>query len=273
MRHHIQTTAVRLLVAALAGAALSAPADWLQQAASRELTRFDGTNLERTDAAQPERRGKVVVRRVEPQCFSDWNNDPTALPYLFYQLRERTQGVFPAYVNNEGIRLTDSEIFDYPLLYFTSHHAFQFSEAEVENLQKFLARGGTLMLDDCTGSGPYMDSVPANVQRIVPGAELELMLMDSEAYRDLFNIAFEVTRMPPLKEQFTMPFQVARYNGRPAIMICPNDYGCSWEISTPPTALNPLGDPAHGPPTPSAQLGREEVYRLSINWLFYALTH
>ncbi len=263
------------ILAALAVLALatSASANWLQQAASRELTRFDGTNLERASGAAEQRRGKVVMRRVKPQCFSDWNNDPTALPYLFYQLRERTHGTFPAYVNNEGIELVGDEIFDYPLLYFTSHYGFQFSEEEIENLQKFLARGGTLMLDDCAGSGPFMDSVAVNVQRLAPGAELEMMLMESETYGDLFNLVYKVTRMPYLKEQFMQPFQVARVNGRPAIMACPNDYGCSWEISSPPTALNPLGNPAHGPATPTVQQAREEVYRLSINWLFYALTH
>lgn len=268
-------TLTRLMAAGLGLFALAGAADasWMQQAATRELVRFDGTNIETVRAAGQDRRGKVVMRRVEPLCFSDWNNDPTALPYLFYQLRERTQGTFPAYVNNEGIKLIDDEIFDYPLLYFTSHFPFTFTDEEVENLQKFLARGGSLLLDCCTGSGPFVDSVPPNLQRIAPGTDLELMLMDGEAYSDLFNIVYKVTRMPPLKEQFTMPFQAARINGRPAIMVCPNDYGCYWEISSPPTPLNPLGDPAHSAPTPTVQAAREEVYRLSINWLFYALTH
>jgi len=79
--------------------------------------------------------------------------------------------------------------------------------------------------------------------------------------------------MPKRKEQFMKPFQAAYLNGRPAILFCPNDYGCMWEVSSPPTALNPLGNPAHDPPSPSAQHAREGIYQLCINWFFYAMTH
>ena len=253
----------------------AAPAvSWLEQATQSKVVAFDGTNLEKAVDLKKDRRGKVVVRRIKPQCHSDWNNDPTALPYLFYQIRERTQNRFPVYVDNEGIELTSDEIFDYPLIYFTSHFPFQFTDDEVENLKKYLARGGTLLLDDCTGTGPFMDSVPSNVQRIIPGAELKLMLRETQEFGDLFNLVYELDGLPgPLKEQFMQPMQCAYLNGRPAILVCPNDYGCQWEVASPPTALNPLGNAAHGDTTPTTQKAREEVYQFSINWLFYALTH
>lgn len=253
--------------------AFPARADWLQSATTKEVTRFDGKNIEKVSDKQNDLRGKVTVRRLKPQCKSDWNNDPTALPYLFYQLRERTQGKYPAYVDNEGLDIAGEKIFDYPIVYFTSHFPFQFSDEEVENLKKYLARGGTLMLDDCAGSGAFMDSVPPNVQRIIPGAELKLMLKDTKEFADLFNLIYHLDALPELKEQFMQPFQCAYLNGRPAILSCPNDYGCNWEVSAPPTALNPLGNNAHGDTTPTVQKSREEVYQLSINWLFYALTH
>jgi hypothetical protein len=262
-------------VLALAAVTSLARADgsWLQAAATRQVAKFDGSNIEKPRDENLDRRGKITMRRLNPQCKSDWNNDPTALPYLFYQLKERTQGKFPCYVDNEGLKLTGDGLFDYPLVYFTSHFAFQFSDEEVENLKKYLARGGTLLLDDCSGSGPFMDSVPPNVQRIVPGGDLKLMLKDTKEFADLFNLIFKLEGMPELKEQFMQPFQCAYVNGRPAILACPNDYGCQWEVSAPPTALNPLGAPAHADNTPTVQKSREEVYQLSINWLFYALTH
>jgi hypothetical protein len=99
------------------------------------------------------------------------------------------------------------------------------------------------------------------------------MLIQSKNYGDLFKMVYHLTAMPPLKEQFMQPFQCAMLNGRAAILVCPNDYGCSWEVSTPPTALNPLGGQAHGDTSPTGQKSRELVYQLSINWLFYALTH
>jgi len=262
-----------LALTLLLGLPLGGQANWLEDAARKDVITFDGANLEKPIDLKKDRRGKVVVRRIKPQCKSDWNNDPTALPYLFYQLRERTQGKFPLYLDNEGLELASNDIFDYPMIYFTSHYPFQFSDVEIENLKKYLARGGPLLLADCVGSGPFMDCVPPNVQRISPGAELKLMLKETKAFSDLFNLVYKLESMPELKEQFMQPFQCAYVNGRPAILVCPNDYGCNWEISSPPTALNPLGGAAHGDSTPTVQKSREEVYQLSINWVFYALTH
>jgi len=259
-------------VALLAGSAF-AQENWLQKAAVRKVEKFDGTNADLPADAKSNRRDKVVIRRIKPAAKSDWNTDPTALPYFFYQLRERTQGKIPAYLDNEGIELTGEEIFDYPIIYFTSHFPFQFADDEVDNLKKYLARGGTLLLDDCTGSGPFMDSVPANIQRLVPGAQMHLMLKENKAFVNLFELVYHLEKLPTLKEQFMQPFQCAYLNGRPAILVCPNDYGCYWEVASPPTALNPLGNAAHSETTPTVQKGREEVYQISINWLFYALTH
>ena len=246
-------------------------AGWLQEGVHKVMPVFDGRGEKKKSEQEIDRRGKVTFRRISPQCYSDWNNDPTALPYFFYQLSLRTEGQFPCYVNNAGISLVDDEMFEYPIIYFTSHYAFTFSDEEVQNLKKYLERGGTLWLDDCTGCGPFMESVPHNVQRIAPGAEMKLMLRETPEFFDLFNMVYPFTAMPDcFKEQFNRPFQAAYVRGRPAIIFCPNDYGCRWEISTPPTALNPLGEGAHG------MVGddqREYVYQFCINWLFYSLTH
>ena len=251
----------------------AAQENWLDDAANQTIATFDGTGAGQQEESKQDRRGKVIVRRIKPQAKSDWNTDPTALPYFFYQIRERTQGRFPVYLDNEGIELTGDEIFEHPIIYFTSHFPFLFGDDERDNLKKFLARGGTLLLDDCTGSGPFVDAVPVNVQRIIPGAELKLMLKDTKEFGGLFDLVYKLEGMPDLKEQFMQPFQAALLNGRPAILVCPNDYGCYWEVSSPPTALNPLGNAAHSETSPTVQKGREDVYQLSINWLFYALTH
>ena len=253
--------------------AATASADWLAASLASPIRDFDGTADETAREEDTDRRGKVTVRRINPQCYSDWNNDPTALPYFFYQLERRTQGEFPIYVDNDGLKLVGNEMFDYPIIYFTSHYPFTVTDEEVENLQRFLARGGTLWLDDCTGSGPFMDSVPANVQRIAPGAETHLMTLSDPRFRDIFSMVYKFTEMPGLREDFCKSFQATLVNGRPGIIFCPNDYGCQWEVSSPPTSMNPLGNPAHNPPDTRSQTGREEVYQYSINWLFYSLIH
>src|SRR5205823_10967100 len=65
--------------------------DWLKQAATKKVATFDGSNAGSPPDVKKDRREKVVIRRLKPSCKSDWNTDPTALPYFFYQLRERTK--------------------------------------------------------------------------------------------------------------------------------------------------------------------------------------
>jgi hypothetical protein len=164
-------------------------------------------------------------------------------------------------------------MFDYPILYFTSHYAFTLTDAEIENLQKFLAQGGTLWLDDCTGSGPFMNSAPVQIQRIAPGSETHLMVQSDARFNDIFRMIYTLSGYPDKREDFRKPFQATLINGRPAIVFTPNDYGCDWEVASPPTAMNPLGNPAHDPPSARVQGWREQVYQICINWLFYTLTH
>ena len=260
-----------VLLAALLPAGVSA--DWLAEGAASPIVVYDGTADEKARDDDMDLRGKVTIRRINPQCYSDWNNDPTALPYLFYQLDRRLQGKFPIYVDNSGIKLIGDEIFDYPIIYFTSHYPFTFSDEEIENLKKYVAQGGSLWLDDCTGSGPFMDSVPVQIQRIAPGAATHLMLLSDPRFKDIFGMIYSLSSLPDKREDFRKPFQATLINGRPGIIFTPNDYGCDWEVSSPPTSMNPLGNPTHDPPSAKVQRWREQVYQICINWLFYTLTH
>jgi hypothetical protein len=57
---------------------------------------------------------------------------------------------------------------------------------------------------------------------------------------------------------------------RPAVCFSPNDDGCHWEISTPPTASNPLGEGiGHG----GGNAVRELIYQICVNWMLFAYTH
>jgi hypothetical protein len=126
----------------------AADSGWLQKGVSKAVIVYDGSTKMVKAEDLIDRRGKVTIRRLIPKCPSDWGNDPTALPYFFYQLSLRTDGQFPSYVDNAGLEITSPEIFNYPIIYFTSHFPFSFTDEEVENLKKYLERGGTLWLDD-----------------------------------------------------------------------------------------------------------------------------
>jgi len=100
------------------------------------------------------------------------------------------------------------------------------------------------------------------------------MLREVPEFFSLYNMVYSFDGVPIVgKEQFCRPLQAAYVKGRPAIIFSPNDYGCFWEISTPPTALNPMGEGAHGYLDEGGFKVRDIVYAFSINWLLYTLTH
>ena len=123
--------------------------DWADRASQlnrKEITA--GEAAQQNKSSEQDRRNKVCVRRIRPaEADVDWNADPTAVPYMLYQINKRTN--LPVFINNEGLDVSKDEIFEHTVLYLTSHRRWTFNEKETAKLHLFLTRGGTLWLDDC----------------------------------------------------------------------------------------------------------------------------
>src|SRR5436190_19986529 len=75
-----------------AQAALAPAQTWAER--SRKMSRVEisaATAQSRSAADEDDRRNKVCVRRIKPAMPGvDWNTDPTAVPYMMYQIGKRT---------------------------------------------------------------------------------------------------------------------------------------------------------------------------------------
>ena len=216
-----------------------------------------------------ERRNKIAIRRLKPDRPMDWNADPTALPQFLYQVNKRTG--LPVYIDNDGLDPSSDELFDYTVVYFTGHQGWTFNEEETDNVRLFIERGGTLYLDDCYLRGSaFGDSIPSQVTKLIPEAEPIVVLEDDPRVVDAFKMIYE-TAWPGksgIGENRHWNYYVL--DGRPAIFASSNDDGCAWEVSTPPTAANPIGEGiGHG----GNNYFREQVYQWTTNWILFALTN
>ncbi len=63
---------------------------------------------------------------------------------MLYQINKRTG--LPVYVNNDGLDVGTPDLFEYTMIYLTSHYRWSFNEAEAENVAEWIRRGGTLLL-------------------------------------------------------------------------------------------------------------------------------
>lgn len=219
---------------------------------------------------EKDRRNKLSMRRIKPALKTvDWDADPTAIPSVLYQVGKRTE--LPVYVENAGIDLASDEIYEYTVLYLTAHTAFSFNEKESESLARWIKRGGTLYLDDCYLRGSaFAQSVQPEVTRMFAGLEGHWLLKEDARVADAFKMLYPTPWPGEASQMENRLWQFYIVDERPAIFFSPNDDGCNWEYSTPPTASNPIGEPiGHG----GNNRQRELSFQWATNWFLFAYTH
>jgi len=262
----IFTLAAMFLAASPLGAQTGSLTEAATQLNSRSLTVAEA--LAKRESRVVDRRNKICMRRIKPAMPGvDWNTDPTAIPYMLYQIKKRTK--LPVHVNNDGLDVASDELFEYTVIYLTSHYRWAFDENESENVERFLRRGGTLMLDDCYNRGsPFADSVRPEVNKMIPDAEPHLVLHSDPRVQDMFSMTYP--GLWPGDNEDARHWLYFLVDDRPSVFFSPNDDGCGWEISTPPSASNPIGEGiGHG----GTNRIRERMYQWITNWFLYIYTH
>jgi hypothetical protein len=258
-------------VATLLITTVAAGQSWTERAGQMTRTKISEAEAKkRSDQGERDRRNKISMRRMKPAMPGhDWNTDPTAIPYVHYQINKRTD--LPVFIDNEGLEPSTDELFEYTVVYMTGHKRFTFNEREVENLARFLQRGGTMLLDDCYNRGsPFADSVRPEMAKILPAAEPTMLLKDDERVSDVFKMIYDTPWPGEAAEFENRPWTYWTLDDRPAVFFSPNDEGCAWEVSTPPSASNPIGEGiGHGGANPQ----REIMYQWATNWILYVMTH
>ncbi len=243
---------------------------WAERAGRMNRTELSGSEAQKRSAsAEKDLRNKLCVRSIKPAMPTvDWNTDPTAVPYMLYQVNKRTD--LPVHVTPEGLNVATDELFEHTVIYLTSHFKWGFNEKETENLTRWLKRGGTLFLDDCYLRGsPFADCVRPEVSKMIPGAEPQILFAEDPHVADTFKMLYD-TPWPGTADFENRPWQYFLLDDRPAVFFSPNDDGCGWEISTPPSASNPIGEGiGHG----GENRQREVMYQWMTNWILFTYTH
>jgi len=263
-------SAVTLIIIASTGLTLRAGTTWAERAAAMNRVELSaGDAAKRATEEEKDQRNKLSMRLIKPALPTvDWNADPTALPYMLYQINKRTD--LPVYVDTEGLDVATDQLFDHTVTYLTAHVKFSFNDKESENLARWLKRGGTLFLDDCYNRGsPFATSVRPEVSRMIPSGEPVLLLEEDPKVTDVFKMTYQ-TPFPGSAPLYGSPWQYFLLDDRPCVFFSPNDDGCGWEISTPPSASNPIGEGiGHG----GDNKQREMMYQWVTNWMLFVYTH
>ncbi len=175
------------------------------------------------------------------------------------------------------VKLTDTELYNYPFIYIVEPGELFFSEAEVLALRNYLRRGGFLMVDDFWGTAEWMNWEEQFARVFDPG---ECTISDLPLSHPVFNCVFEIKEKPQVSNPWHwmntgggtsergQDSAVVHYkgvvdnkSGRLIAIFCHNtDLGDGWERE------NLFEDYFR-------EMSAKRAYPMGINIVVYALTH
>lgn len=188
-----------------------------------------------------------------------WDARLNGLRRIAWELQRRTSvEVLP---EARPCLLDSSEIFEYPFLYFGGEGEFPpLSNAEVENLRRYLTFGGFVLADANDGSdGDGFDaSFRREIARVLPQSPLTMVPSTHVVFKTFFLLDAAPGRL------LNKPNLLACMLGkRAAVMYSQNDLAGAWsrtESGDYEFDVSPGGEPQ-----------RELAIRIGINLCMYAL--
>lgn len=192
----------------------------------------------------------------------NWDPRPRAYKRLMSSLEFRTS----VNVSNqrESLKLSDPNLFNYPFLYMAGDDSFKpFSPEERRKLRKFLKLGGTLIIDDVSGSedSKFDAQIREELVNIIPEVPLRPIANDHVVYKSFYLLNSPSGRkvIQPYLEGITFGDE-----DRTAVFYSKNDLGGAW-------SEDEFGK-WEFTVVPGGEAQRERAVRLGINMVLYALT-
>lgn len=192
----------------------------------------------------------------------EWDPRPRAHNRLLSSIELRTS-VKTAY-DKKVLNPSDSELFKYPFLYLAGAGGFEpFTDEERRNLRNYLKLGGTLIVDDVSGSrdSAFDTQIRNEFQYIIPEIPLTRLSQDHVVYKSFYLLHSAGGRklISPYLEGITFTDE-----DRTSVFYSRNDLGGAW-------SEDEFGK-WEFECIPGGESQRELAMRLGINMVMYALT-
>ena len=191
----------------------------------------------------------------------DWDYNPKVAANVLDAVLQYT--TIPVYPQEVVIGADSEQLLSFPFLFMTGHTLVRFSDAERENLIRFVDNGGVLFSDDCNHDidGLYAKSFEDEMRRAFPGKDTLAKIPSSHA---LYRSFFEFPEGPPQTSHELNGWGddivhdylrgVTRH-GRLGVIYSNKDYGCEWDYDW-----------------RNKRFRRDDNTRFSVNLVVYAMT-
>jgi hypothetical protein len=164
------------------------------------------------------------IAKVKYKGGGDWYANKTALPNLAKFCNANIKTTISQ--EDATVEVGSPEIFNYPWVYLTGHGNVVFTDAEAQNLKKYLMAGGFLHIDDNYGLKPFI--VP-QMKKVFPELDFIELPFTHPIYHQTYNFS---KGLPKIHQHDGKPAQGFGlvYQGR---LVCFFTYECDlgngWE--------------------------------------------
>jgi len=166
----------------------------------------------------------IKIGKLKYNGGGDWYANKTSLSNLIAFCNKNIgTNLYP---EEEVVEVGSPEIFDLPFIHMTGHGNVVFSQAEAENLRKYLISGGFLHIDDNYGMDKF---IRIELKKVFPELELIELPFSHPVYHQKYDFA---KGLPKIHEHDNKPpqgFGIV-YEGR---LVCfysyESDLGNGWE--------------------------------------------
>lgn len=164
------------------------------------------------------------IAKLKYNGGGDWYANKTSLPNLIRFCNQNLR----MNINREEavVEVGSPELFSYPFVHMTGHGNVVFSDAEAENLRKYLINGGFLHIDDNYGLDKFIRN---EMKKVFP----ELEFVELPFNHPIYNQKYKFPKgLPKVHEHDNKPPQGFGliYQGR---LVCfysfETDLGNGWE--------------------------------------------
>lgn len=193
----------------------------------------------------------------------NWDADPKMPSNLLDSLVQYTS--IRVDLNERVIDAGSPTLFDYPFVYLTGNKMLRFTEAERENLRRYLRNGGFMFVDDCNHDvdGTFAKTFETEIRTILDRPSEALHKLPKN--HPLYNSFFSFPDGPPTTshelngwgdDMVHEYLQAVEIDNRIAVLYSNKDYGCEWNYDW----------------NNKRFLSRDNT-RFGVNIVVYALTH
>jgi len=189
-----------------------------------------------------------------------WAHDYPRADVHFMKILDEITMLAPRMDGSNVLALDDPELFNFPFAYMSEPGFWRPTDAEVEGLRAYLAKGGFIIFDDFRGSDWY--NLEAQMRRVLPDERWIELDGTHAVFHSFFEIDAPLEFVPPYGGEQPRFFGLYEENdpGRRLLAVANvnNDLGEYWEFSD--TGFVPIDL-------------SNEAYKFGVNYVVYAMTH